>query len=102
MQEFRSFVKQTEQELWSLFERIDRNHDGKLDRDELQAAVKTAGVNVSSTKLQRFFDEVDANHDGTVTFEEWRCVSSSQPAHVTPKNNFFGKHNLSLAPAFIL
>jgi solute carrier family 25 phosphate transporter 23/24/25/41 len=61
--EFRTFVEQTEQELLSLFQSIDRDHNGKLDKSELQAAFKRAGMVVPGTKLNQFFSEVDENHD---------------------------------------
>ncbi|KAK8240189.1 calcium dependent mitochondrial carrier protein-like protein [Phyllosticta capitalensis] len=70
--EFRIFVKQTEQELWQLFKSIDHNHDGKLDKDELHSAFLRAGLIVPNSKLNRFFSEVDANNDGAISFEEWR------------------------------
>jgi solute carrier family 25 phosphate transporter 23/24/25/41 len=40
--EFRRFVQETEKELFALFESIDRNHDNKLTKDELQAAFSTS------------------------------------------------------------
>jgi solute carrier family 25 phosphate transporter 23/24/25/41 len=65
-------VKHTESELWSIFQSIDHNHDGKLDKSELQEAFKGAGLVVPNAKLQRFFEEIDVNHDGSVSFDEWR------------------------------
>lgn len=70
--EFRVFVEQAEKELYQLFDSIDRDHNGKLDKGELRAAFRRAGVAVSSSKLDRFFDEVDTDHDGEISFEEWR------------------------------
>ena len=70
--EFRTFVEHTENELWLLFKSIDRDHNGKIDKDELRHAISKAGLVVDNSKLERFFDEVDTNHDGTITFDEWR------------------------------
>lgn len=61
--EFRQFVEHTERELLFLFKSIDRDHNGKLDKTELQAAFKKAGLVVPSSKLNQFFAEVDMNHD---------------------------------------
>ncbi|KAF2472035.1 calcium dependent mitochondrial carrier protein-like protein [Lindgomyces ingoldianus] len=80
--EFRTFVHQTEKELLALFRSIDFNHDGKLSKDELQAAFKRAGLAVPSSKLDNFFLEVDANHDGVISFEEWRDFLLFIPATV--------------------
>lgn len=70
--EFRVFVEQTEKQLFLLFQSIDRDHNGKLDKAELRAAFKSAGLSVPSQKLDQFFTEVDTNHDGVISFDEWR------------------------------
>jgi len=70
--EFRVFVEHAERELWQLFESIDRDHNGELDKDELRAAFSRAGLAISNAKLDQFFDEVDVNHDGVISFDEWR------------------------------
>ena len=53
----------TENELFSLFKSIDRDHNGKLDKKELKVAFIKAGLAVPSRKLDQFFAEVDGNHD---------------------------------------
>ena len=61
--EFRTFVEKTEHELYSLFLSIDKDNNGKLDKGELQAAFKRAGLAVPNSKLDQFFEEVDDNRD---------------------------------------
>ncbi|KAI9852335.1 MAG: hypothetical protein M1838_001040 [Thelocarpon superellum] len=70
--EFRVFVGETEKELRNLFNSIDRDHNGKLDKAELQMAFRRSGLAVPSSKLDRFFAEVDTNQDGVISFDEWR------------------------------
>lgn len=70
--EFKVFVKHTERELWQLFESIDRDHNGELDKEELKLAFKRAGLTISNAKLDHFFNQVDTNNDGAISFEEWR------------------------------
>ncbi|KAB2574997.1 hypothetical protein BFW01_g12070 [Lasiodiplodia theobromae] len=70
--EFHRFVRQTEHELWQLFQSIDRNSDGRLEKGELQTAFVRAGLRVPHSKLNQFFAEVDSNKDGVISFEEWR------------------------------
>ncbi|KAL8707577.1 MAG: hypothetical protein Q9220_007418 [cf. Caloplaca sp. 1 TL-2023] len=70
--EFRTFVEQTEKELLKLFNSIDRDHNGELDKSELQSAFSRAGLAVQNSKLDQFFAEVDTNKDGVISFEEWR------------------------------
>ena len=57
-----------------LFKSIDKDHNGHLDKDELQAAFKRAGLAVPNSRLDKFFDDVDTDNDGVISFEEWRYV----------------------------
>lgn len=70
--EFRTFVTAAEKQLELLFRSIDRNHDGHLGRDELQAAFQKASLTVPKRRVAGFFDEIDMNNDGFITFDEWR------------------------------
>ena len=70
--EFRVFVEHAEKELWQLFESIDKDGSGALDKEELRIAFQRAGLTISNAKLDQFFDEVDTNHDGEISFDEWR------------------------------
>ncbi|KAL9084327.1 MAG: hypothetical protein Q9159_005286 [Coniocarpon cinnabarinum] len=70
--EFSTFVKHAEDELSGLFRNIDRNHNGKLTREELRVAFIGAGVPIAPARLDEFFSTVDRNHDGVITWEEWR------------------------------
>jgi solute carrier family 25 phosphate transporter 23/24/25/41 len=79
--EFRKFVYETEKELHHLFQTIDYNRDGKISKDELRSALRTAGLTVPNSNLDKFFSEVDTNNDGTISFEEWRYVLSQFGHH---------------------
>lgn len=70
--EFRVFVEAAERQLLLLFKSIDRDKDGRLDKDELCAAFQKAGLAVPMRRLNGFFDELDMNHDGFISFDEWR------------------------------
>lgn len=72
--EFRTFVGQAERQLLLLFKAIDKDGNGKLDKNELQAAFKNAKLTVSSGRLSEFFNDMDMNNDGYVSFDEWRFV----------------------------
>jgi len=61
--EFRTFVEQTENELYTLFQTIDRDRDGRVTMWELQEAFKKDGIVVSSSKLKQFFQDIDDNND---------------------------------------
>lgn len=57
-----------------MFQAIDRNHNGEIDKTELRSAFAQSGVTVSSAKLDHFFAEVDKNNDGVISYAEWRFV----------------------------
>ncbi|KAK2016507.1 calcium-binding mitochondrial carrier SAL1 [Colletotrichum eremochloae] len=71
-EEFRYFVEQTERQLMILFQSIDKDNDGRLDKTELQEAFRRAGLVVPMRKLGAFFGDMDMNNDGYISFEEWR------------------------------
>ncbi|RYP14896.1 hypothetical protein DL765_006038 [Monosporascus sp. GIB2] len=71
-EEFRVFVEAAERQLLMLFKAIDRDHNGKLDKDELQAAFQRAGIAIPVRRLNNFFQDIDHNKDGFITYEEWR------------------------------
>jgi len=47
-----------------IFQRLDANGDGKIERDELPEQVRQA--------LERFFEQADANRDKSLTLEEFQ------------------------------
>ncbi|CAG8334849.1 unnamed protein product [Penicillium salamii] len=79
--EFRTFLNHTEDGLWKMFQSIDRNHNGEIDKAELQNAFASSGVTVSGAKLDRFFAEVDKNNDGVISYTEWRDFLLFLPLH---------------------
>lgn len=70
--EFRVFVEETEAQLLTLFNKIDKDGDGKISKTELKAAFKRASLAVPQQKLDRFVSEFDRDGSGTITFDEWR------------------------------
>lgn len=63
MADFRTFVEHTEKELYKLFLKIDKDKNGRLDKEELERAFKSAGLQMPQAKLNQFFTEVDHNQD---------------------------------------
>ena len=83
--EFRVFVEAAETQLLQLFRSIDRDSNGRLDKDELQEAFRRIGCTVPSRRLASFFDEIDRNHDGFISFDEWRYDEQIlPPLHLGP------------------
>ncbi|BDI20132.1 hypothetical protein ANSO36C_59340 [Nostoc cf. commune SO-36] len=63
----------TEQELQSLFDKLDRDQDGKVSINELflspgLSAIITAETNTNSP--QELLVQYDSDEDGSITFEE--------------------------------
>ncbi|TKA75506.1 hypothetical protein B0A55_04658 [Friedmanniomyces simplex] len=79
--EFVRFCEETERQLKMLFDTIDRDKNGNLDKGELALAFERAGVMVSKARLDRFFGYIDKNHDGTIDFSEWRDFLLLIPAN---------------------
>lgn len=61
--EFHTFVEETEKGLLSIFMDIDRDHNGKVDKEDLKTAFKKSGLTVPDWKFEQFFSEIDKNHD---------------------------------------
>ena len=68
------FVRSAEQHLNTLFDSIDRDRSGKLNKSEIEIAFHNAGLSVSNSNLEDFFAKVDKNNDGVISFEEWWLV----------------------------
>jgi len=54
------------------FASVDRNNDGKIDMQELQATATAAGMPMSSCELYLAFALLDTNGDGVVSVEEFQ------------------------------
>jgi len=53
---------------WSIFEQLDTNGNGSLDKDEVIAALERFG---EEAMAQQLMDKLDTNKDGMVSFEEF-------------------------------
>ncbi|KAH6851034.1 mitochondrial carrier domain-containing protein [Chaetomium sp. MPI-CAGE-AT-0009] len=80
-EEFRVFVEAAERQLLTLFQSIDRDKDGRLNKRELQSAFQRAGLSVPNRRLSGFFNEMDLNRDGFITFDEWRDFLLFMPSN---------------------
>ncbi|KAK9479392.1 mitochondrial carrier domain-containing protein [Lipomyces japonicus] len=70
--EFREFVVTTEARLREMFNIIDKDHNGRLDKAEVAHALEISGLTVSNEKLKQFFQTMDKDNDGTISFDDWR------------------------------
>jgi Ca2+-binding EF-hand superfamily protein len=56
------------QQIYDVLRKIDKNHDGKIDADELKAARRQ----ILEDRIGHIFEELDANKDGKISREEAR------------------------------
>ncbi len=63
------------------FRALDRDHDGKLTRDELSRGPRRDAV------VNRVFDRIDKNHDGVLTLEESRAFAVTRATDQDPANH---------------
>ena len=88
-EEFKTFFASAECELWAIFKSVDLDNNGRIDKQELKAALLRAGIVVDPPeRLEEFFQSFDRNNDGgtvlrlerhavanrcvDISFEEWR------------------------------
>nr|GMD39838.1 probable calcium-binding protein CML36 [Ipomoea batatas] len=65
-------------ELVQAFKLIDRDDDGKIKREELEALLSRVGAEpVSEEELRMMLSEVDRDGDGCISLEEFSALSSA-------------------------
>ena len=70
--------KYSEDQLFELkrsFEKIDKNKDGFISKNELGAMLKGLGADIDDEELEAMMKDSDVNGDGKINFEEF-CASA--------------------------
>ena len=57
---------------YRVFQSVDADGNGELDRDELRSHMGRSFANYSEAAIDEIFRQIDANDDGTITQEEFR------------------------------
>ena len=81
LQEWDAIERANENKAQSSFRLLDRNHDGKLSRDELSHGKRRDAV------VRRLFARIDKNHDGVITLAEARAYGIEHAAAEDPANH---------------
>merc|ERR1712146_464600 len=72
-------VSSQQERMWKVFQKIDKNNDGVLDRNEIKQALAS---NVHSSELDKIIKEVDKDGNGKIEYSEfleaWRGVESKK------------------------
>ncbi len=81
LQEWDAVERANQVKAKSSFRALDRNHDGKLTRDELSHGRKRDAV------VRSLFARIDKNHDGVITLDEARAFGIERAADQDPANH---------------
>lgn len=52
-EEFSKYCLANEQKLWSVFQKLDKNHDGEIDAEEVKLSLKMLGLEVSDADVTK-------------------------------------------------
>ena len=64
----------TNDQLYKLFDSIDKDKSGSIDRDELLKALEKSGVKMANMKVDAMMEVGDENHDGSISKEEFAHI----------------------------
>jgi hypothetical protein len=53
------------------FDKIDANHNGFIEKNEIKSAAALLGENITSEEFDQCFQVMDANHDNVISFQEF-------------------------------
>ncbi|KAG0165976.1 hypothetical protein DFQ28_008042 [Apophysomyces sp. BC1034] len=100
-QEFRAYVLSKERELWELFSEIDKSGDNRLRANDLENALKAAGMRVTRDEIEGFIEIIDTGilndavnfmnrisselleGNGYIDFQDWRDFLLLLPRETT-------------------
>lgn len=109
-QDFRRFLWDKERELWDIFQELDHNADGRLDAQEMRAALSRSGVDVTPATVSDLvhFLASPSNKEGLpkgpsqggseeglyLTFADFRDFLIMLPRKATPFEIYKCKHTV--------
>jgi solute carrier family 25 phosphate transporter 23/24/25/41 len=70
--EFVSFVMQREQEVWRIFEKIDKSKDLELGKEEIMASLSSLGVKPNADDIDGLIKLLDDDQNHQVSWREFR------------------------------
>jgi len=58
-------------EVRNIFNKFDKNDDGKISVSELEEMLSTLGSKTTSDEVKRVMEQIDQNGDGYIDFKEF-------------------------------
>lgn len=88
--EFVNYVDAKEAELWHIFhDELDLDRNGHLDAEELEMALRRAGIKLSPTTLSEFMTFLSSSpHSRAISFPEFRDFLLLMPRKASPEEIF--------------
>lgn len=74
-----TFLSGTMDDVKEVFNKFDKNGDGKISGSELKDVLRALGSNTSSEEVKRIMAELDKDANGYIDLEEFAEIYSSQP-----------------------
>ncbi|TFK55973.1 mitochondrial carrier [Heliocybe sulcata] len=85
--EFKRYAEQKEAELWNIFHNeLDLDRNGHLDAEELEVALRKAGISLSATTMSEFMTSLTQTpHSHAISFQEFRNFLLLMPRKASPE-----------------
>jgi hypothetical protein len=74
-------INDNEKEMGKLFDDIDVDHSGSIDKSELKTALAAKGLKVNMVAIEAMMQAADEDHDGKISKEEWIHMCHRVSAH---------------------
>ena len=79
-------TKEDTKDLDEAFQRIDTNHDGKLDLEELKEGCKEVYPEMTEEEVEKLFREADTDNSGSIDYTEWISATINKKKILTEEN----------------
>lgn len=71
--DFKAYLTSTDDQIWKGFNKIDEDHDGKLNKkDFVKYLRKTLHLSPTDVDIDLLFNKIDSKSDGYITYDEFR------------------------------
>ena len=75
--------KEEKRKLNEVFTRMDTNHDGVLQKEEVVEALEQSDLFLSKKELHRLFEEMDKNEDSQISYSEFLMAAINHKQFLT-------------------